>query len=246
MNIGGLQKQSFIDYPGKVSCVVFLAGCNFDCPYCHNPQLTGAPDRRPAAVTAEELFAFLDARRGFLDGVVISGGEPTLNPELPEFCVRVKQRGYAVKLDTNGSRPQMLTRLIREGLVDYVAMDLKTDPERYEGCIAGRCDSSALLTSMRVIMDSELDYEFRTTCVKPLVTPDTVECIARLIQGCRRYTLQPFNPRETLDPAFKDLHPFGEKTMARMQKRVNEILHNRNENRKRKVRLRPKQNPVWA
>jgi pyruvate formate lyase activating enzyme len=202
VNIGGLQKHSFIDYPGKVSCVVFLAGCNFDCPYCHNPQLTGAPSRRPAAVTGEELFAFLGERRGFLDGVVISGGEPTLNPDLPDFCSRVKQLGYAVKLDTNGSRPRMIARLIREGLVDYVAMDIKTDPERYEGCIAGRCDGSALLASLQVVMASALDYEFRTTCVKPLVTADAVERIARLIQGCRRYVLQPFKEADLLHPEF--------------------------------------------
>jgi pyruvate formate lyase activating enzyme len=202
VRIGGLQKQSFIDYPGKVSCVVFLAGCNFDCPYCHNPQLTGDPGRRPAAVAAAEVFAFLDERRGLLDGVVISGGEPTLSPDLPDFCARVKSLGYPVKLDTNGSRPQMLTRLIREGLVDYVAMDIKTDPERYEVGIAGRCDSSALLASIHVIMGSGLDYEFRTTCVKPLVTPGTVERIARLIQGCRRYALQPFKAAALLHPEF--------------------------------------------
>ena len=202
MRIGGLQKHSFIDYPGKVSCVVFLAGCNFDCPYCHNPQLTGDPGRRTAAVAAAEVFAFLDERRGLLDGVVISGGEPTLSPDLPDFCARVKSLGYPVKLDTNGSRPQMLTRLIREGLVDYVAMDVKTDPARYEGCVAGRCDSSALLASIHVIMGSGLDYEFRTTCVKPLVTPGTVERIARLIQGCRRYALQPFKAAALLHPEF--------------------------------------------
>ena len=202
MRIGGLQKHSFIDYPGKVSCVVFLAGCNFDCPYCHNPQLTGDPIRRPDMVAAEDVFVFLDQRRGFLDGVVISGGEPTLHPALPDFCSRVKRLGYSVKLDTNGSRPQMLTRLIREDLVDYVAMDIKTDPERYEGCVAGRCDRSALLASMHVIMASARDYEFRTTCVKPLVTPGVVERIAQLIRGCRRYALQPFKAATLLHPEF--------------------------------------------
>jgi len=202
VRIGGIQKQSFVDYPGKVSCVVFLAGCNFDCPYCHNPQLTGDPGRQPAAVAAEDVFVFLDERRGFLDGVVISGGEPTLHADLPDFCARVKRLGYPVKLDTNGSRPQMLTRLIREGLVDYVAMDVKTDPARYEGCVAGRCDGSALLAGMRVVMESGLDHEFRTTCVKPLVTPGTVERIARLIQGCRRYALQPFKAATLLHPEF--------------------------------------------
>lgn len=202
MRIGGIQKHSFIDYPGKVSCVIFLAGCNFDCPYCHNPQLTGDPGSRPEKVPVEDAFIFLEERRGFLDGVVISGGEPTLHPDLPDFCCRIKSLGYPVKLDTNGSRPQALRRLIRAGLVDYLAMDIKTDPGRYEGCIANGCDGSALLASVQLIMESGLDYEFRTTCVKPLITPEAIEGIARLIQGCRRYALQPFRENGILHPEF--------------------------------------------
>jgi len=202
MQIGGIQKHSFIDYPGKVSCVVFLAGCNFDCPYCHNPQLTGQPGSRPERVAVADVLRFLEERRGFLEGVVISGGEPTLHPDLPDLCSRVKSLGYPVKLDTNGSRPHMLNRLIRAGLVDYLAMDIKTDPQRYEGCIANGFDGSALLASLQLIMESGLDYEFRTTCVKPLVTPDAIAGIARLIQGCRRYALQPFRENAILHPEF--------------------------------------------
>jgi pyruvate formate lyase activating enzyme len=202
MYIGGIQKHSFIDYPGKVSCVVFLAGCNFDCPYCHNPQLTGEPGSRPERVALGDVLRFLEERRGFLDGVVISGGEPTLHPDLPDLCLRVKSLGYPVKLDTNGSRPHMLGRLIRERLVDYLAMDIKTDPQRYEGCITSGLDCSALLASLQLIMESGLDYEFRTTCVKPLVTPGAIESIARLIQGCRRYALQPFRKNVILHPEF--------------------------------------------
>jgi len=177
-----------------------LTRCNLRCRHCYiNPEQHGRK-RLPIERIERWLAVFADRSPGA--NLVLLGGEPTLHPDLPHFCARVKSLGYSVKLDTNGSRPQMLTRLIREGLVDYVAMDIKTDPERYEGCIAGRCDSSALLASMRVIMDSELDYEFRTTCVKPLVTPDTVECIARLIQGCRRYTLQPFKAAALLHPEY--------------------------------------------
>ncbi|MGE5256075.1 MAG: anaerobic ribonucleoside-triphosphate reductase activating protein [Hyphomicrobiales bacterium] len=202
MYIGGIQKHSFIDYPGKVSCVVFLAGCNFDCPYCHNPQLTGEPGSRPERVALGDVLRFLEERRGFLDGVVISGGEPTLHPDLPDLCLQVKSLGYPVKLDTNGSRPHMLGRLIRARLVDYLAMDIKTDPQRYEGCITSGLDCSALLASLQLIMESGLDYEFRTTCVKPLVTPGAIEGIARLIQGCRRYALQPFRENVILHPEF--------------------------------------------
>jgi pyruvate formate lyase activating enzyme len=202
MVIGGIQKHSLIDYPGKVGCVVFLAGCNLDCPYCHNPQLTGEPGSGPDRIAPEDALAFLAQRRGFLDGVVISGGEPTLHPGLPDFCARIKSLGYPVKLDTNGSRPQMLRRLIRAGLVDYLAMDIKTEPERYEGGIASRFDCSALLASLQLILESGLDYEFRTTCAKPLVTPGAIESIARRIQGCRRYCLQAFRENVILHPEF--------------------------------------------
>jgi pyruvate formate lyase activating enzyme len=202
MNIGGLQKQSFIDYPGKISCVLFLAGCNFTCPYCHNPQLTGDPAERLGQVAAEDVFAFLGQRRRLLEGVVISGGEPTLHPDLPELCMRIQTLGYPVKLDTNGSRPQMLAKLISGGLVDYLAMDIKTDPERYAGCVAHQGDSTAILASLRLIMESGVDYEFRTTCVKPLVTPHAIANIARLIEGGRLYALQPFKECRMLHPDY--------------------------------------------
>jgi pyruvate formate lyase activating enzyme len=202
MKIGGLQQQSFIDYPGRISCVLFLAGCNFDCPYCHNPQLAGSPEARPERIAAAEVFAFLEQRRGWLEGVVISGGEPTLQPDLPELCRRVKELGYPVKLDTNGSRPQMLRALLREGLVDYLAMDIKTEPERYREGVARHCDGAAVLASLRILMASGVPYEFRTTCVRPLVTPATIEQIARLIVGSRLYVLQPFRESGILHPDY--------------------------------------------
>ncbi len=202
MKIGGLQKQSFIDYPGRIGCVVFLSGCNFACPYCHNPRLTGDPAAGPDAFTVEAVLEFLDRRRGFLEGVVISGGEPTLHGDLPELCRRVKGLGYALKLDTNGSRPRVLEHLIAERLVDYVAMDVKTEPERYAACLAAACAPGAIHASIKLLMAAGLDYEFRTTCVKPLVTPATIARIARLIEGSRRYALQPFRGGCVLDPGF--------------------------------------------
>jgi pyruvate formate lyase activating enzyme len=208
MNIGGLQKHSFIDYPGKISCVLFLSGCNFACPYCHNPQLTGDPAVQPEQIAHEDVFAFLAERRRFLEGVVISGGEPTVHHDLPDLCLRIKALGYPVKLDTNGSRPQMIERLIGERLVDYLAMDLKTDPERYAGCLSCQCDSAAILASSQLIMNSGLDYEFRTTCVRPLVTPQTIAHLARLITGGRLYALQPFKACRILQPSyFKGMDP---------------------------------------
>jgi pyruvate formate lyase activating enzyme len=202
MRIGGLQKHSLIDYPGKLACVLFLAGCNFHCPYCHNPQLVGKPGARAATLPIEEALCFLEQRRGLLEGVVLSGGEPTLHRGLPDVCRRLKAMGYAVKLDTNGSRPQVIGRLTSDGLVDYLSMDIKLEPERYAGWICRRCDARAVNESIERVMASGVDYEFRTTCVKPLVTAQTIERIARRIQGSRLYALQPFTPGRMLRPEF--------------------------------------------
>jgi pyruvate formate lyase activating enzyme len=202
MQIGGLQKHSLIDFPGKISAVVFLAGCNFRCPHCHNPRLAlpAAAGGETLSITAVE--SFLIARRGLLQGVVVSGGEPCLHPGLPAFCRRLKALGYAVKLDTNGSRPRVIRRLIAERLVDYLALDLKTDLERYAACTGRRCDAAAVGESVRAVMASGVDYEFRTTCVKPLITPAVIERIARRIRGCRRYILQPVRTECMLRPEF--------------------------------------------
>lgn len=202
MVIGGLQQHSLIDYPGKISCVLFLAGCNFDCPYCHNPQLTGSPGGRLEAIGVDDVLDFLGRRRGWLEGVVVSGGEPTLHAGLPDLCRRIKDLGYAVKLDTNGSRPEMLRALLAAGLVDYLAMDVKTEPERYAEDVARACDRSALLASLQIVMDSAVAYEFRTTCARPLVTPAVIERIARRIGGSRLYVLQAFRGDRVLRPAY--------------------------------------------
>jgi pyruvate formate lyase activating enzyme len=202
MNIGGLLKNSMIDYPGKVSCGIFLTGCNFDCPYCHNPELASSRARRSAEFDPNSIYRFIEARKGFLDGVVISGGEPTLQADLFELCRNIKEIGYPVKLDTNGSRPQVIKRLIAEGLVDYIAMDLKTDPVKYATYIQSNCKVSAIRSTIDTIMNSAIAYEFRTTCVKPIVTAQTIENISRLIEGARVYALQHFHQSDVLHPEF--------------------------------------------
>lgn len=202
MFLGGLQKNSLIDYPGKVSCVCFLQGCNFDCPYCHNPGLVrGWPSNQPP-LNEEAFYAFLEGRKGFLDAVVISGGEPTLQKGLPSFCRNVKEMGYHVKLDTNGSRPNAINGLMEEGLIDYIAMDIKTDPPQYPSFLRSSCNPDEILLSIRLIMESGLDYEFRTTCVRPIVNASAIENIARIIQGANLFALQNFHPAEVLDPAY--------------------------------------------
>jgi pyruvate formate lyase activating enzyme len=202
MHLGGLQKSSLIDYPGKLSSVIFLSGCNFDCPFCHNPALARGSAGCPADLTPSNIYAFLEQRQGFLDGVVISGGEPTLQHDLEDFCRQIKKIGFPVKLDTNGSRPEVLERLIDEKLVDYVAMDLKTDPVLYKSYIKADYGPDPILASIRILLASGINYEFRTTCVKPIVTLATVANISRLIQGARLYALQRFRSIDLLHPEF--------------------------------------------
>jgi pyruvate formate lyase activating enzyme len=220
MNFGGIQKNSFVDYPGKLSCVIFLSGCNFNCPYCHNPSLVKGSAECPALLRGDGLYGFLESRRDFLDGVVISGGEPTLQKNLVKLCETIKGLGYSVKLDTNGSRPKDLELLIDNGLVDYIAMDIKTDPDNYNPLIAENCDSKDLFSSIHTIMESAPDYEFRTTCVKGFVDKGIIEKIAGIIKGADLYALQSFHWSDILNPEFfRDSSPeYNEMEMAEFKR----------------------------
>ena len=202
MIFGGLQKNSLIDYPGKISCVLFTSGCNFDCPYCHNPQLAQGFRLESPASTENQLYRFLERRRTVLDGVVISGGEPTIQKDLFSSCLKLKQMGYPVKLDTNGSRPQVIRRLLDAKLVDYIAMDIKTDPLNYSPVINRYHDASRILSSIQIIMDFAPDYEFRTTCIKPLVNASVINNIGIHIKGAKRYVLQRFHNVKVLHPEY--------------------------------------------
>ena len=202
MSFGGLQKTSLIDYPEKVSCVLFLSGCNFDCPYCHNPQLVKGCLNAFPFTNGEGIYSFLERRRAFLDGVVISGGEPTLDKDLFNLCEKIKEMGYPIKLDTNGSRPEIIKKLIDEDLVDYIAMDVKTDLFHYPPFIQKDLDPALIRESTAVIMTSASDYEFRTTCVRPIVDEKIIENIAQTIGGAKLYVLQSFRHGEVLHPEF--------------------------------------------
>ena len=202
MVFGGIQKHSLIDYPGKLSCVLFTSGCNFDCPYCHNPELAKGQMQRPLALKEKNIYEFLSVRKRFLDGVVISGGEPTLHEDLASLCQNIRGMGYKIKLDTNGSRPKNLQYLLDQGCIDYVAMDIKTDPFAYCPLIARNCKPETILASIKIIMEAGTSYEFRTTCVSPLVTPRVIERISKLIQGAPLYALQRFQPERVLHPEF--------------------------------------------
>jgi len=202
MILGGLQKSSMIDYHGKVSCVCFLTGCNFDCPFCHNSHLVRRDLAKLDPVDESGLYRFLESRKGLLDGVVVSGGEPTLDRELIPLCRQIKAMGYPVKLDTNGSLPDVIESLMDERLVDYIAMDVKTDPSRYPLFIKREFNPANVLRSIRMIMEWDGEYEFRTTCVKPLVDKKVVENIAGIIEGAEQYALQGFRDKDLLHPEF--------------------------------------------
>lgn len=202
MNIGGYIKSSLIDFPGTISCVVFTQGCNFHCPYCHNPDLVPMNRRKDELVSSDSIFSFLERRKGLLDGVVVTGGEPTLQKGLIDFLRRVKAMGFRVKLDTNGSRPQVLRVLFAENLLDYVAMDVKTSPGLYAPVLWDRVAPEILTESIGIIMGSSITYEFRTTCVRPFTDERTIAEIVSCIEGAARYVLQPFKASRTLDPVF--------------------------------------------
>ena len=190
MKIHGFQSLTLLDYPGKVACTVFLGGCNFRCPVCQNTGLVLSPERE-AVVPMEEVLGVLRKRRGMLDGVCITGGEPTLTSDLPEFIGRVREMGYLVKLDTNGYRPDVLEKLLENGMLDYVAMDIKSSRERYAK-VAGLpgLDLNRIQRSVELLMGGNVDYEFRTTVAQGLHTREDIEAVGKWLQGCRRYFLQ--------------------------------------------------------
>ena len=201
MLLAGLQKNSFIDFPGKISCVMFVTGCNFICPYCHNPEL--ARGEFPRRIPLTEAIDFLSTRKGMLEGVSITGGEPTLQRGLADLCSTIKSMGYPVKLDTNGSRPGILKALLDQNLVDFVAMDIKAPLNAYQSFSRQPDIEGRLAESIGLIMAAAPAYEFRTTCASPFVDNDTVKSIANAIKGATHFVLQTFNRRATcLDPDF--------------------------------------------
>ena len=211
MKIHGLQKMTLLDFPGHVACTVFLGGCDLRCPYCHNYEL--ATGKAPAVMEEDELFSFLAKRTGLLDGVAITGGEPCLHQDLPDLMARIRAMGFAVKLDTNGTHPDMLRRVLGQGLADYVAMDIKNSPGKYalttgmdRGAEADRDGErnaepafvGEVRESVRLLIDSGTDYEFRTTVVDELHKEEDFEEIGRWIKGAKRYFLQCFTDRDTV------------------------------------------------
>ena len=221
MRISGLQKLTLLDFPGHTACTVFTGGCNYRCPFCHNAELVLRPGEQPEIPEAE-FFSLLQKRRGLLDGVAVTGGEPTLQPDLPEFLRRIREMGYAVKLDTNGTHPDLLKRLVAEDLVQYAAMDIKNSPGRYAET-AGTEDPQLdrIRESAAFLLEGTVPYEFRTTVVRELHRPEDLAEIGRWLQGAERYFIQcytdsgdliqeGFSPcsREELDLLLAAVRPF--------------------------------------
>ncbi|MBQ8894959.1 MAG: anaerobic ribonucleoside-triphosphate reductase activating protein [Clostridia bacterium] len=213
MTIEGLQKLTLLDFPGRTACTVFLAGCNFRCPFCHNFDLVAEP--AAPLMGEEELLSFLQKRKGLLDGVAITGGEPLMRRELPELLRKIKALGYPIKLDTNGSFPGRLRELVEEGLVDYVAMDIKNAPERYGETVGfPKLGLGPIRESVEFLLSGAVEYEFRTTVVQQLHSPADMAAIAAWLKGAKRYYLQQFKqsdrvPDEGLtEPSYQTMQEY--------------------------------------
>ena len=198
--------MTLLDFPGKVAATVFTAGCGFRCRFCHNPEFV-LPERlaemKNDFIPEAPFFRFLETRKGLLDGVVVCGGEPTMHPDLPDFIRKIKGMGFSVKLDTNGNRPEVVRGLVEEGLVDYFAVDFKQTPEKYGKLCGDKPAPEKILETVRIVVESGVDHEFRTTVAKGEHSAEDVRNIASLLKGARRYCLQNFRPAVTLDPEFR-------------------------------------------
>ena len=224
MDIAGLQKNTLLDYPGKIACTVFLAGCNLRCPFCHNPSLVLPSRAEPPAMGEDALLAFLKKRRGLLEGVCITGGEPTLHRDLPQLIGKITALGYPVKLDTNGTNPKMLGQLLEAGLLSYVAMDIKNAPEAYAKTCGGADVAEQVEESVKILRNAGIPYEFRTTVVKPLHSEETMKALGQWLSGTEAYFIQNF--RDTGDLVGQGLSAFSEDELKQLLSAVLPYLPN--------------------
>lgn len=231
MEIGGLEKLTLIDFPGRLACTVFLIGCNFRCPFCYSSELV-LPEKikKQPRISEEDFFNFLKERKGLLEGCVLCGGEPTIHKDLEEFAGRIKKFGYALKLDTNGSNPEMLKRLIDKKLVDYVAMDIKQSQisnskfQKYNKAAGVEVNLSNIKTSIEILKNSGIDYEFRTTVVPSIHTEEDILNIAQEIGPAKRYYLQNFRAEKTLDPNFEKIKPYPDEYLFGIIKKISSFF----------------------
>lgn len=224
MKIKGLQKFTLIDYPQKLACTIFIAGCNFFCPFCHNSELV-CPEKieENREIPEQEIFDFLKQRKKFLEGVCITGGEPTLNKEIIDFVQKIKKLGYLVKIDTNGSNPKIIESLLKRGLVDYIAMDVKAPKNRYleiTRSSIGENVSDLIEQSMVLLRNSDIDFEFRTTIVPELLNKEDILEIAKWIKGSKRYYIQNFIGSKTVDPYFENVKSYPDDYLVEIRNSI--------------------------
>lgn len=222
MKLSAIQRFTMLDYPDKVACIAFTPGCNMRCGFCHNPEFV-LPELMKEIqgdfIAEETFFNFLDQRQGRLEGVVVSGGEPTIWQDLPDFFRKIKAKGFLAKLDTNGNNPVMLRKLLDEQLLDYVAMDVKTSLAEYGKLVGGGVKPEHIAESIELLKASGIPYEFRTTLIKELHPEAVLRDMEELIKGAERYYLQVFRPGHTLHPRFATYHPFSQEEMKTLIQR---------------------------
>jgi pyruvate formate lyase activating enzyme len=223
MKIGGLQRVSLIDYPGLISAVVFLQGCNFKCSYCHNPELVD-PGLFQPCLRENDIFEFLETRKGKLDAVSITGGEPTLQDKLPAFIKQIRKMGFAIKMDTNGSQPKVIKNLLAENLLDFIAMDIKAPLEKYKDIVKAAVKPDAIKESINLILKAKITHEFRTTIVKSQLGENDILQIGKLIAGADRYVLQNFVSTKTLDKKFLKEKPFSDEKLQKIKIRLEQQI----------------------
>ncbi len=222
-NIRGLLPASMLDWPGKISAVLFLGGCNFRCPYCHNPELVEAA-WSGECLEWEHVAGFLQERAGWIDGVCVTGGEPTIHRDLPELCSSIKALGMEVKVDTNGSRPRMLRYLLERDLVDFIAMDFKTSPEKYPALVGRPISMNAVLETVDMIITWGGQHEFRCTVVPGWVDYGDLEVISHRLHGASSLVLQQFRPEHTLDPVMRGVEPYPDALLMEWSEKLSGIL----------------------
>jgi len=225
IEIGGLQKTTLIDYPGRLAATVFLIGCNFRCSFCYSSELV-LPDKikNQPRISQKEFFSFLRERKGLLEAITVCGGEPTLNKDLSAFIKKIKKMGYLVKLDTNGSNPKMLKSLIDKKLIDYVAMDIKAPREKYVKVVGRGVDINDIEESIKLLKQNKVDYEFRTTVVPSIHSQKDIIRIAKWLSPAKRYYLQNFRPEKTINPKFKKIKPYPQGFLLEIKKEISRFF----------------------
>jgi pyruvate formate lyase activating enzyme len=225
MNVHGLHKTSLLDYPGKISAVLFTSGCNFNCPFCHNPELIN-PQLASFEMKEVEILEFLEKRKKILDAIVITGGEPTIQPDLVEFIKKIKKLGYLIKLDTNGTNPKIVKQLLKNKLIDYIAMDIKGTLKKYPNIVCKNINLDDIAQSVELIKKSHIANEFRTTVVPTLHEKKDFVKIGEWLTGAKNYYIQQFRNEKTLNPDFRNITPFTDEKLHEFERIMKKYVKN--------------------